>query len=75
MNKHIKKLAKKSFINIDKEIVIISSPKDLKHFAELIIKECVSNVYCADFGNLYGQSYYMDKVAEHLKNHFGIKDE
>jgi hypothetical protein len=73
MNKHIKKLAKKAFIDIDKEIVIISKPKDLQHFAKLIIKECVKNVYCVDFGNFYGQSYYMDKVAKQLKNHFGIK--
>jgi capsid portal protein len=73
MNRHIKNLAKQAFINLEKDPIIINNPKDLRHFAELIIKECIDNVYCADFGDFYGQSYYMDKVAEHLEKHFDIK--
>lgn len=36
-------------------------------FAELLIKECISEIYMVDVGDLKGRSYCLDKVAEHLE--------
>jgi hypothetical protein len=42
-------------------------------FAELIVRECINEIYDADIGDLEGKSYYLDKVAEHIEKHFGVK--
>lgn len=42
-------------------------------FAELIIRECTNEIHASDLGDLAGSSYYLDKVAEHIENHFGVK--
>lgn len=42
-------------------------------FAELIIRECINEIHGADVGYLYGKSYYLDRVAEHIEKQFGIQ--
>lgn len=42
-------------------------------FAEIIINECINEIHNADVGDLIGKSYYLDKVAEHIEAHFGLK--
>jgi hypothetical protein len=45
----------------------------IEKFAELIVKECINEIHDADVGNLKGRGYYLDKVAEHIENHFGVE--
>ena len=54
--------------------LVIFEKEDLEKFAKLIIKECISEIHAADVGNLHGKGYHLDKVAEHIENHFGIKE-
>jgi hypothetical protein len=42
-------------------------------FARLIIKECTDEIHAADVGDLFEKGYYLDRVAEHIEKHFGIK--
>jgi hypothetical protein len=74
MNERIKKLAEqaghKPLGTFADELMDIYNKK----FAELIIKECVNEIYVADVGDLKGKSYYLDKVAEHIEKHFGVEE-
>jgi hypothetical protein len=45
-----------------------------KKFAELIVRECINEIHDADVGDLKGRGYYLDKVAEHIENHFGVEE-
>ena len=44
----------------------------LEKFAVLVAKECIEQIHGADVGDLKAKSYYLDKVAEHIENYFGI---
>ena len=47
-------------------------PTKLEKFAELIIKECVKEIHLTDLGDLFGRDQYLDNVAKHIENHFGV---
>lgn len=75
MHKRIKELANKSEIFYTKDYdlgSVVVNRAEVKKFAELIIKECISEIHAAGIGNLYGESYYLDKVTEHIEKRFGI---
>ena len=80
MNERIKELAEQAGMTNDKFGMFFAKEKhcedgvDLQKFTELIIKECISEIHAADVGNLHAKGYYLDKVAEHIENHFGIKE-
>ena len=40
----------------------------------LIIKECVIEIHAAEVGDLNSKAYYLDKVAEHIENYFGVTE-
>lgn len=46
-----------------------------RKFASLIIAECIGEIHVADVGDLKGASYYRDRVAEHIENHFGVNQQ
>ncbi len=45
-----------------------------ERFAELIVRECINEIHVADVGDLKGKGYYLDKVAEHIEEHFGVEN-
>lgn len=59
---------------VNKDGNIIDPLIGLEKFAELIVRECVGEIHRADVGDLKGKSYYLDKVSEHIENHFGIEE-
>ena len=71
MNQQILKLASSCFPR-DGDSNIHATPEIIAEFAELIVRECINEIYAADVGDLKGKSYYLDKVAEHLEKHFGV---
>lgn len=42
-------------------------------FAELIVKECLKQIPAADVGDLRAKAYYLDRVQQHVEDHFGIE--
>lgn len=48
------------------------SEREVKQLAELIVRECINQIHAADVGDLIGKSYYLDKVANHIENYFGV---
>ena len=45
-----------------------------RKFAELIVRECINEIHVADVGDLKAKDYYLDKVAEHIEQHFGVQE-
>jgi hypothetical protein len=45
----------------------------LERFANLIVQECVKEIHEADLGDLFGRDQYLNKISEHIENHFGIE--
>ena len=79
MSKKILDIAQKAglHVNPDGEIgpaFFGSVDAGYKRFASLIINECVNEIHAVNMGNLTGQSYYLDRVAQHIETHFGYKD-
>ena len=77
MHKRITELANKSGIFYTKHYdlgSVVVNRAEVKKFAELIIKNCIDEIHAADVGNLHAKGYYLDRVAEHIENHFGIKE-
>ena len=71
MNEQIKQLAEQAGWMMGDEVKGFDTR--LEKFAELIVRECINEIHVADVGDLKGKGYYLDKVAEHLEQHFGIE--
>ena len=73
MHKRIKQLMGQTLDDKFKETWITMTPADLekfvKHFAELLIRDCADTVYRFDDLTL-GQGY---TVAKHLRKHFEVE--
>jgi acetoacetate decarboxylase len=73
MHKRIKQLMGQTLDEKFKETWITMTPADLekfvKHFAELLIRDCADTVYRFDDLTL-GQGY---TVAKHLRKHFEVE--
>ena len=50
----------------------IVSEEKLGKLIKMLVQECINEIHGADIGDLYGKSYYLDKVAEHIEKHFGV---
>jgi len=74
VNKRIKQLMGQTLDDKFKETWSTMTPEDLerfvKHFAELLIRDCADTAYRFD-GVTLGQGY---TIAKHLKKHFGVEE-
>lgn len=68
MNEHISSILKKSGL----QAYYDSQKKDINKFAELIIRDCIDEIYTVTLP-VKGSSYYKDLVAEHIEKHFGVR--
>ena len=76
MNKRIKELIKELTAQAGFDpsaIERLGIMPNAERFAELIVRECLSQIHVADVGDLKAKSYYLDKVAEHIEKHFGVE--
>ena len=77
MNERIRELAdqavKYSLSNVNRDSEFFT-PIAMEKFAELIVRECINEIHVADVGDLKGKGYYLDKVAEHIEEHFGVEN-
>lgn len=48
------------------------NPK-IHELVRLTVMECIEQIYGANVGDLKAKSYYLDRIAEHIENHFGIQ--
>ena len=48
------------------------NPK-IHELVRLTAMECIEQIYGANVGDLKAKDYYLDRVAEHIENHFGIQ--
>ena len=75
MNARILEIAKKAGLHVTAEGEILpaffgSVDTGYKRFATFLINDIINEIHVANVGNLVGQSYYLDKVAEHLETQF-----
>jgi hypothetical protein len=61
MNERIKELANKA--GYSKDYLEIGLPSNMEKFAELIVQECMSNLYLNGY----------DDAMMQIKQHFGVK--
>lgn len=73
MNNRIKELAQQAGYHEDMFGLGHWDMPECQRFAELIVRECLSQIHVADVGDLKAKSYYLDKVAEHIEKHFGVE--
>ena len=71
MNKRIRELYNECFVVLDHDEVNVGF--DFEKFTDLIVRECVDEIHGYDLGSLTGKSDCLDRIAEHIENHFGIK--
>lgn len=80
MNKQILKLAKKSGATLsegfdgNKAFVygITMSPEELEKFAELIVKECIEQVWYSREDGINGNVSQV--IKDRIKQHFGVEE-
>jgi hypothetical protein len=84
MNKRIKELVKQAGLEFDNDSALESEPiyyitqKDLEKFAELIVRECISQIEnlspgYEDYRNQIEDAFRRDCVDQ-LKQHFGVEE-
>jgi hypothetical protein len=69
MNKRIQELAKQAELNA----TLLFNKEGLEHFAELIVKECVTVLNNRFMGDLNREDMEVRRCVADLKQHFGVE--
>ena len=72
MNRRIEELAEQCGFKPQPSIYDRNQSFDIEKFAELIVRECLDQLFVSDWDEDYDKGIYWSR--EQIKNHFGVEE-
>ena len=72
MNERIEELAEQCGFKRQPSIYDRNQSFDIEKFAELIVRECLDQLFVSDWDEDYDKGIYWSR--EQIKNHFGVEE-